>query len=181
MKNGDKYLGTNHKIKLIIFVVLLRIYTHILYISNSLLHFVIHFACFVMLSLMPIFQFSLFYLLGQNCLEPISYVVKMRSFNFAIHFACFIMSFLMSCFYFSLFYLSWENYLMANLSHSETVCGKKAYGKDLMVKMLDTQILSLLWVPQHLVHADIRTYIILPHNYCLQGYLPGWNVTSTRG
>ena len=25
------------------------------------------------------------------------------------------------------------------------------------------------------------TYIILPHNYCLQGYLPGWNVTSTRG
>ena len=44
MKNGDKYLGTNHKIKLIIFVVLLRIYTHILYISNSLLHFVIHFA-----------------------------------------------------------------------------------------------------------------------------------------
>ena len=49
--------------------------------------------------------------------------------------------------------------------------------KMFMVKMLDTQILSLLWVPQHLVHADIRTYIILPHNYCLQGYLPGWNVT----
>lgn len=101
MKKGDKYLGTTHKIKLIIFVVLLRIYTHILYISNSLLHFVIHFACFVMLSLMPIFYFSLFYLLGQNCLEPISYVVKMRFFNFAIHFACFIMSFLMSRFYFS--------------------------------------------------------------------------------
>ena len=127
---GDKYLGTTHKIKLIIFVVLLRIYTHILYISNSLLHFVIHFSCFVMLSLMPIFYFSLFYLLGQNCLEPISYVVKMRSFNFAIHFACFIMSFLMSRFYFSLFYLLWQNYLVANLSRSETVCGKKAYGKD---------------------------------------------------
>lgn len=32
-----------------------------------------------------------------------------------------------------------ENYLMANLSHSETVCGKKLMAKDLMVKM---------WIPK---------------------------------
>ena len=165
---------------MIIFAVLLRIYTHIFCIFNNLLQFVIHFSCFVMLSLMPIFYFSWFYLLGQNCLEPISYVVKIRSFNFVIYFVCFIMSFLMSHFYFSLFYLLRKNYLMANLSCSETVV-KKLMAKMFMVKMLDTQILSLLWVPQHLVHADIRTYIILPHNYCLQGYLPGWNVTPTRG
>lgn len=43
MKKGDKYLGTNCKIKFDYFVVL-RIYTHILYISNSLyiLLFILH-------------------------------------------------------------------------------------------------------------------------------------------